>query len=155
LRECRERAEQTTVTLRLPRFKVERSFDLAATLKKAGVVSAFGPDADLSPITGGEEPLNVDQAKQAAFISVNEKGTEAGAATMQAMMMGAAIPNVEFYADRPFVYFIRDNATGAVLFAGRLVAPEPDGKTTDAEYWEQEDQEEKERKAKERRERLF
>ena len=74
---------------------------------------------------------------------------------MQAAMMGAAIPNVEFYADRPFVYFIRDNATGAVLFAGRLVAPEPDGKTADAEYWEQEDQEEKERKAKERRERLF
>ncbi len=158
LRECRERAEQTTVTLRLPRFKVERSFDLAATLKKAGVVSAFGPDADLSPITGGGEPLKVDQAKQAAFISVNEKGTEAGAATMQAAMMGAAIPNVEFYADRPFVYFIRDNATGAVLFAGRLVAPEPDGKTADAEYWEKEDQEEKERKAKElseRRERLF
>jgi len=158
LRECRERAEQTTVALRLPRFKVERSFDLAATLKKAGVVSAFGPDADLSPITGGGEPLKVDQAKQAAFISVNEKGTEAGAATMQAAMMGAAIPNVEFYADRPFVYFIRDNATGAVLFAGRLVAPEPDGKTADAEYWEKEDQEEKERKAKElseRRERLF
>ena len=60
------------------------------------------------------------------------------------MMAGSALassPPPKFYADRPFFYFLRDNTTGAVLFAGRLVDPEPSGKAEDAEAAEKADAE--------------
>jgi len=131
----------------LPKFNVERSFDLGATLKKAGVVSAFGDAADFARMTADGEKLKVDQAKQAVFISVDENETEAAAATMVTMeqvgasSMFAPPPPPKFYADRPFFYFLRDNTTGAVLFAGRLVDPEPSGKAEDAEAAEKADAE--------------
>ena len=145
LLECRKRAQfDERVEFRLPKFKVERSFDLRETLKKAGVVSAFEGDADFARMTADGEKLKVDQAKQAVFISVDEKGTEAAAATAFMMMAGSALassPPPKFYADRPFFYFLRDNTTGAVLFAGRLVDPEPSGKAEDAEAAEKADAE--------------
>ncbi|MBQ7030352.1 MAG: serpin family protein [Thermoguttaceae bacterium] len=150
--ECRKRAKfAEVVEFRLPKFKVERSFDLAATLKKAGVVSAFEDGADFARMTadgeaGRRENLKVDQAKQAAFLSVDENGTEAAAtavmtATGVAAPGNAPPPPPKFYADRPFFYFLRDNTTGAVLFAGRLVDPEPSGTAEDAEAAEKADAE--------------
>ncbi len=143
LLECRKRAKfAERVEFRLPKFKVERSFDLGATLKKAGVVSAFEDAADFARMTADGEKLKVDQAKQAVFVSVDENGTEAAAATAVmsatgvAAAPGSAPPPPKFYADRPFFYFLRDNTTGAVLFAGRLVDPEPSGKAEDAEATE-------------------
>ncbi|MBR5244240.1 MAG: serpin family protein [Thermoguttaceae bacterium] len=145
LLECRKRAKfAEVVRFRLPKFKVERSFDLAATLKKAGVVYAFEDGADFARMTADGEKLKVDQAKQAVFLSVDENGTEAAAATAFSMLVGSARQRSEppkFYADRPFFYFLRDNATGAVLFAGRLVDPEPSGKAADAERAEKADAE--------------
>lgn len=150
LLECRDFADFDEVEFRLPKFKVERSFDLGETLRKAGVVAAFEDAADFTPATaadeeGRRENLKVNQAKQAAFISVDENGTEAAAATAFMMVDGSPMPEVapppppKFYADRPFFYFIYDAETGAVLFAGRLVDPEPSGKAEDAERAEKAD----------------
>lgn len=148
LLECRKRAKfAEEVKFRLPKFNVERSFDLGETLKKAGVVSAFGDAADFARMTADGEKLKVDQAKQAVFLSVDENETEAAAATMVTMeqvgasSMFAPPPPPKFYADRPFFYFLRDNTTGAVLFAGRLVDPEPSGTAEDAEAAEKADAE--------------
>lgn len=150
LLDYRDRAEHTEVEFRLPKFKVKKSFDLTKTLRTMGVVAAFEDDADFAPTTaadkeGRREKLKVDQAKQAVFLSVDENGTEAAAATAFMMMQGSARlevappPPPKFYADRPFFYFVYDAKTGAVLFAGRLVDPEPLGKVEDAERAEKAD----------------
>lgn len=147
LLDYRDRAEYTKVEFRLPKFKVERSFDLGETLRKAGVVSAFGDDADFTRMTAADEEerrekLKVDQAKQAVFLSVDENGTEAAAATAFMMPSGSAMQRSEppkFYADRPFFYFVYDAETGAVLFAGRLVDPEPSGNAAAVERAEKAD----------------
>ncbi len=127
LLKCHRTARLTEVVFSLPKFKVEKSFDLGETLRKAGVVSAFGNDADFTPTTD-DERLKVDQARQAALLSVDENGAEAAAATAFVVAEGSPAgytPPPRVDADRPFFYFLRENATGAVLFAGRLVDPEP------------------------------
>ena len=60
---------------------------------------------------------------QKAFIEVNEEGSEAAAATAGIMMMRAALMTPQFIFDRPFLYLIKDNLTGMVLFAGRVSNP--------------------------------
>ncbi len=122
LLECRAEAKETLVDFRFPKFTVRRSVDLAATLQKAGVVSAFGLDADLTPIAG-DANLRLGQAKQGAFLAVDEAGTVAAAATA-VTAAPKTVPQAKFYADRPFFYMIRHNASGAVLFAGRFVSPQ-------------------------------
>ncbi|MBQ9800808.1 MAG: hypothetical protein IJO40_12850 [Thermoguttaceae bacterium] len=122
LRECRAKAKETLVDFRFPKFTVRRSVDLTATLQKAGVVSAFGLDADLTPIAG-DANLRLGQAKQGAFLAVDEAGTVAAAATA-VTAAPKTVPQAKFYADRPFFYMIRHNASGAVLFAGRFVSPQ-------------------------------
>lgn len=147
LLDYRDRAEYTKVEFRLPKFKVKKSFDLTKTLRTMGVVAAFEDDADFTRMTAADEEerrekLKVDQAKQAVFLSVDENGTEAAAATAFMMPSGSAMQRSEppkFYADRPFFYFVYDAETGAVLFAGRLVDPEPLGKVEDAERAEKAD----------------
>ncbi|MEZ4362704.1 MAG: serpin family protein [Kofleriaceae bacterium] len=114
------------VHLQLPKFKIEARFSLAKTLAKLGMTSAFtyGP-ADFSGIDGTRELFIGDVVHQ-AVISVDERGTEAAAATAVGMRAGAAAPTAppkEFFADRPFAFFLRDAKTGVVLFVGRLADP--------------------------------
>lgn len=112
----------------LPRFKVTDQFKLADTLRAMGMAKAFDPKkADFSGMTlSTDEPLCISEVIHKAFVAVDEEGTEAVAAT--AVMMGVtAMPRpeepVEFRADRPFIFIIRHNATGAVLFMGRVMDP--------------------------------
>ncbi|MBN1202546.1 MAG: serpin family protein [Anaerolineae bacterium] len=113
------------VMLFMPRFKYESGFNLTATLAAMGMPEAFGSQADFSGMTG-EKDLFIDLVKHKAFISLDENGTEAAAATAVAMKAGAA-PSpeepVEFRVDRPFIYLITDEATGAILFVGRVLDP--------------------------------
>ena len=60
---------------------------------------------------------------QKAFIEVNEEGSEAAAATAGIMMMRAMLVTPEFVCNKPFLYLIKDNLTGFVLFAGRVANP--------------------------------
>jgi serpin B len=111
------------VHLALPRFETETREDLTAVLIALGMPLAMDPDAaDFSGITT-EESLYITGVIHQANITVDEKGTEAAAAT--AIVMGAtAMPEFkELKVDRPFIFALRDTSTGAILFLGRIVDP--------------------------------
>jgi serpin B len=112
------------VLLGLPRFRVETKAKLADILKTLGMTSAFVfGQADFSGMDGTHN-LYISEVIHKAFIDVAEKGTEAAAATAVVMKAGAAPPSgLAIYADRPFLYFLRDQPTGAILFMGRVLDP--------------------------------
>jgi serpin B len=106
----------------LPRFKIDSSFDLAETLGQMGMPAAFSPEADFSGIA--DDSLFVNGVIHQAFISVDEKGTEAAAAT-EIGMGGGGPPNepIIFNANRPFIYIIYEQSSSAILFIGRVLDP--------------------------------
>ena len=111
----------------MPKFKMETTYDkLNGTLAAMGMPAAFGGDADFSGM-GSNEKLSIGRVVHKAFIEVNEEGTEAAAITgfpMPAAAMRAKVPfTPTFRADRPFIYLIRDRASGTVLFLGRVLNP--------------------------------
>jgi serpin B len=112
------------VNLSLPKFKVTSTFSLGETLSQMGMPLAFSKSADFSGMTSREK-LFIDKVLHKAFVDVNEQGTEAAAATAVIMRPTSApiAPNATFRADRPFVFVIRDNQSGSVLFMGRLANP--------------------------------
>jgi len=114
------------VHLFLPRFKIESSFSLNATMIALGMKDAFSMrDADFSGMTGSRD-LFISDAVHKAFVEVNEEGTEAAAATGIVMSLRSAArpaPPKVFRADHPFMFVIRDNATGTILFMGRVAKP--------------------------------
>jgi serpin B len=112
-----------SVTLSLPRFTIASSFDLGAHLAKLGMPQAFGAAADLSGIDGVGR-LAISTVAHEAFVSVDEAGTEAAAATGTAFTTTAAYLPAEIHFDRPFVFLIRDDATGSILFMGRVANPQ-------------------------------
>jgi len=111
-----------SVTLSMPKFDFESSFDLGGTLATMGMPDAFSQTADFSGMTGSPE-FFISAVVHKAFISVDEEGTEAAAATGVGMATSGPEGHVELTVDRPFVFLIRDYKTGAVLFVGRVVDP--------------------------------
>jgi len=112
------------VALTMPKFEIESDFSLAEALAALGMPDAFSADADFSGMTGGRD-LFISDVVHTAFVSVDEAGTEAAAATAVVMELTSAMPEepVEVTVDRPFVFLIRDIETGAILFVGRVVDP--------------------------------
>lgn len=110
------------VTLSLPRFSFDAPLSLAETLQALGMTSAFSGAADFSGIDGSRR-LAITDVIHKGFIGIDEAGTEAAAAT--AVIVGdTAVPEpVTVDVDRPFVFWIRDRPTGAVLFVGRVTDP--------------------------------
>jgi serpin B len=119
------------VSVALPKFEVNpaKSTKLDDALKKLGMKLAFdNKKADFTAMAKPPNPaeqLVVSHVFHKAFVKVDEKGTEAAAASAVAMSVkgAAAKPAAEFKADHPFVYFIRDNKSGLVLFMGRVADP--------------------------------
>lgn len=112
-----------SVDVALPRFKVEARFELQRTLSEMGMPLAFSPMADFSGISTSEA-LMISKVIHQAFVNVDEEGTEAAAATVVVMMRASdGGKSVPFRADHPFVFLIRDKATGTILFAGRVNDP--------------------------------
>ena len=116
------------VLLTLPRFKVETGTSLVALLQALGMTSPFIPGvADFSGMDGTHN-LFISDVIHKAFIDVAEKGTEAAAATAMVMRDGAAAPmGLLVDATRPFLYFLYDQPTGAILFMGRVQDPSQNG----------------------------
>lgn len=110
----------TTVTL--PRFELETSFGLNQALSELGMVDAFTAAADFSGMDGTRN-LFIQAVIHKAFVSVNEAGTEAAAATAVVVGETSIPPLAEITLDRPFLFFIVDHPTGEVLFLGRVTDP--------------------------------
>jgi len=115
--------EPRRVALTMPRFEFEPSFSLKEALAAMGMPVAFSGGADFSGMTGNRDLFIADVIHK-AFVSVDEAGTEAAAATAVVMKL-TALPGtpVEVTLDRPFVFLIHDIETGTILFVGRMVAP--------------------------------
>jgi serpin B len=107
----------------LPRFKLTEQFQLNSLLAEMGMPSAFDPGkADFSGMNGKRD-LFISAAVHKAFVDVNEEGTEAAAATGVAVAKSIAAEPKILRADHPFVFMIRENRTGSILFMGRVVNP--------------------------------
>jgi serpin B len=113
------------VNLSLPKFTYESEFNLNEALADLGMTDAFDPDrADFSGMDGARD-LYISQVLHKAFVSVDEKGTEAAAATAIIMEVTSAPIGepITFTVDRPFIYIVRDQQTGTILFLGRVENP--------------------------------
>lgn len=127
--------EEVKVKVTMPKFRFEYSADLKSTLQQLGINEVFTDRASLPGLfhyetfeakdTNGDGNLKVTGVIQKAGIEVNEKGTEAFAATLVEIdnKFGGA-PSVEqFKVDRPFMFFIEEEATGSIIFAGKIRNP--------------------------------
>jgi len=116
--------------LALPRFKASYGASLVPQFQQAGMKLAFEEKlADFSGMTGrpaGQPPLAIGSIMHRAVIEVMEDGTEAAAATAVAVIAGAIArpePPQVFHVDHPFLFAIVDDASGAILFQGRIADP--------------------------------
>ncbi len=112
------------VALALPKWEVQSRFQLAEVLAELGMPRAFQDGvADFSGMTAAEA-LHISAVIHQAFVSVDEQGTEAAAATA-VLMAGSSLPSepVTVTVDRPFFYLVRDEPTGTLLFLGRVTDP--------------------------------
>lgn len=126
------------VILKMPKFEFESEFQLAKTLGAMGMPNAvdghpLASTADFSGmdgfacIAGDRACLYINEVIHKAFVSVNEEGTEAAAATAVVMAVPMSLPpqrpRATLTIDRPFIFLIRDEVTGTILFLGRVEAP--------------------------------
>ncbi len=124
LGEVRGALDTAIVDLSLPKFEMRNQLSLVEALRSLGIEQAFDPNvADFTGIST-EEQLYVSNVIHEAFIAVDEAGTEAAAAT--AVIIGTTSMATDIVAldiDRPFLFFLQDRTTGAILFLGRVVDP--------------------------------
>jgi serpin B len=124
IEQLRQKCEKQEINVSLPRFKSGSDFDLKKPLRDMGMELAFDMgDADFSGITL-EKPFFIGDALHKACVDVDEAGTEAAAATV--VVFKKSLP-ASFIADHPFLFLIRDNKTGIILFLGRVANPLPNG----------------------------
>ena len=115
------------VQLSLPKFKATLGISLGDYLKQMGMGEAFSLSADFSKMTAAKD-LCISEVIHKAFIEVDEKGTEAAAATAVVMMTTSCAPEkkpdpIIFNANRPFLFYIIDDQTQSILFMGRIMNP--------------------------------
>jgi serine protease inhibitor len=112
------------INIFIPKFKTTKEFLLNQPLSALGMKDAFGSDADFSKMTGNKD-LVISAVIHKAFVEVNEEGTVAAAATAVMMKAFSTMVDhtVEFRADHPFVFLIREISSGSILFLGKIVNP--------------------------------
>ena len=124
LKEWKSNLTNNEVNVFIPKFKLETRYSLKENLTSMGMPSAFDPGlADLSGIDGKKD-LYVSGVFHKAFVAVDERGTEAAAAT--GITIGTTsvhLPPTEFRADHPFIFLIQDDRTGLILFIGKVFDP--------------------------------
>jgi serpin B len=116
--------EPKRVSLTMPKFSFDSKYDLAGTLSGMGMPDAFTSGvADFSGMDGTLD-LFISDVFHKAFVAVDEKGTEAAAATAVIMELSSAVmQDVVLTVDRPFIFLIRERQTGTILFLGRVLNP--------------------------------
>jgi serpin B len=118
-------APAVPVDVVLPKHRLESAIDLEEPLQRLGITLAFGSHADFSGVAPAA--LYIRTARTMAFLSVDERGTEAAAATAVELASSARTirPSpVLFRADHPFVFVVQDRKTQAIQFMGRLSSPD-------------------------------
>ena len=129
-----------SVALSLPRFNIAFKVDLVPLFKQAGMSRPFGDAADFSGMSeqpASQTPIRIGQIVHRAVVDVAEKGTEAAAATaVEVRALGVRprptlVTPVPFHVDRPFLFYLVDETTGAILFQGRINDPRTPGTTAD------------------------
>jgi serine protease inhibitor len=114
------------LNLYLPKWTTTQQFSVKETLMDMGMITPFSDGADFSGMlkNGG---VKIGDVIHKAFIDVSEKGTEAAAATAVIMvnecLSSPVVQEINFVANRPFLYYIKDNATGSILFMGHINNP--------------------------------
>jgi serpin B len=110
---------EVVVEVNIPKFKIEAEYELNKQLSELGMKQVFTSEADLSGIDGKRD-LKVDKVIHKAVIEVNEEGSEAAAATAIVIVEESLPISYEFNANHPFMFFIRDNRNGMILFFGQI-----------------------------------
>ncbi|XP_059182632.1 leukocyte elastase inhibitor-like [Centropristis striata] len=122
--EWTDRMLQVEVEVRLPRFKLEETYDLKDILISMGMVDAFDhTKSDFSGMSPAND-LVLSKVVHKAYVDVNEEGTEAAAATAAVIIERTAFITENFIADHPFLFFIQHKPTKTILFAGKYCSPE-------------------------------
>ncbi len=120
-------SQEKLVRVTLPKFELTgSSISLRKPLEALGMSAPFSKDADFSKmVSPSADKVHISDVIHNAFVRVDEKGTEAAAATAVVVAGSSSLPPKPelFNADRPFMIFIRDIPTNTVVFAGRIVAP--------------------------------
>jgi serpin B len=114
------------VSVSLPKFTIESDLPLTATLQEMGMQTPFSWSADFTGMA--DASLAISDVVHKAFLRVDEKGTEAAAATGVVVGITSALPSepdAYFRADHPFLLALRDNRTDSLLFLGRVLRPDP------------------------------
>lgn len=107
----------------IPKFKINAGIELSKTLAEMGMPDAFTDKADFSGINGKKD-LSLTSVIHKAFVSVDEKGTEAAGATAAVVgVRSIKPPPPRFTANHPFIFLIRHKSSGSILFMGRVVNP--------------------------------
>ena len=109
------------LNVKLPKFKVEAKGSLKDVLKEIGIEKAFTAEADFSALS--DDKTCISDVLQANYISIDEKGTEAAAVTgivSDIENVGDSAKPIDFYVNRPFLYFIKEKSTNTILFIGKM-----------------------------------
>jgi serpin B len=115
------------LNLYLPKWKITQQFSVKNILMKMGMDVPFSNSADFSDMIEGGG-ITISDVIHKAFVDVSEKGTEAAAATAVIVTRTTSVQPrqevvINFVADHPFLYYIKDNATGSILFMGHIHNP--------------------------------
>lgn len=114
----------TSTSLTIPKFTMQSGIRLKNPLEKLGLKSAFTQQADFSGITN-DKPIFLDQILHRTWIELDEEKTEAAAATSTTIYIRgiSQSKSMNFKADHPFIFFLKNNQTNALIFMGRYVLP--------------------------------
>jgi serpin B len=130
LNEWRNNSKDVNLILKMPKFKIEYRIDnLSSDLQAMGLVRPFSFHRDnfTQLFSNPTSSLKIDRVIHQALIEVDEKGTEAAAATIVEVVEVVSLPPnktpVIFPLDRPFIFFIQEKHSGAILFMGKLENP--------------------------------
>ena len=123
LNEYKSQMKETKLDLiSIPKFEFDTKYFMKDTLSTLGMPTAFSRNADFSGMTGKKD-LFISSVIHQTYVKVDEKGTEAAAATVVTIGMTAIMPTNIFRADHPFMFIIQEKDTGNILFFGRVVDP--------------------------------
>lgn len=123
LNEYKSKMKETKLdSISLPKFEFDTKYFMNDTLSALGMPTAFSQSADFSGMNG-KRNLFINFVIHQAYVKVDEKGTEAAAATAVGVGITSVRPRTDFRADHPFVFLIQDKETGNILFFGRVVDP--------------------------------